>query len=372
MKVKLKESVQRGSVPEAWYSWYRCDDGHDGTGFPGGIEVELSIDNPGYATTTCHVCVPALNKALGNERVRLRGSSSSDPFGLSGDPWERVEITDEKLVESVAALLADRGPVTHYWDEGGEVLALGPDRKHLTRLLGIPVKRPEWAREFARILDRASFTGWLAEGGRLSPLGAARLAVVGGLQGGGGVVLAAARLKAPGDSAPSGVSGAHAETELLKSMLSRTLVFRDSPPLLGLVLREISDAPLLALHPAKGDRLDAVCSLGAGRWARVQVESLDGRTAPLAVSLASGSLDDAESPLVIRADGGDLRLWMGLGCAPALEGVLPPGPRRRLAASRAAVPIDDDDGDDEDGNPNWPSTTGNPSGGGRGNNPPGR
>jgi hypothetical protein len=30
----------------------------------------------------------------------------------------------------------------------------------------------------------------------------------------------------------------------------------------------------------------------------------------------------------------------------------------------------DDDGDDD--NPNWPSTTGNPSGGGRGNNPPGK
>lgn len=31
----------------------------------------------------------------------------------------------------------------------------------------------------------------------------------------------------------------------------------------------------------------------------------------------------------------------------------------------------DDDGDDDDNtNPNWPSTTGNPSGGGRGNNPP--
>lgn len=32
------------------------------------------------------------------------------------------------------------------------------------------------------------------------------------------------------------------------------------------------------------------------------------------------------------------------------------------------IAADDDDDDDE--NPNWPSTTGNPSGGGRGNNPP--
>jgi len=30
-----------------------------------------------------------------------------------------------------------------------------------------------------------------------------------------------------------------------------------------------------------------------------------------------------------------------------------------------------DDDDDHDANPNWPSKTGNPSGGGRGNNPPG-
>lgn len=33
-----------------------------------------------------------------------------------------------------------------------------------------------------------------------------------------------------------------------------------------------------------------------------------------------------------------------------------------------ALSVDDDDDDD---NPNWPSKTGNPSGGGRGNNPPG-
>jgi hypothetical protein len=32
----------------------------------------------------------------------------------------------------------------------------------------------------------------------------------------------------------------------------------------------------------------------------------------------------------------------------------------------------EDDGDDDNSNPNWPSTTGNPSGGGRGNNPPGK
>ena len=32
----------------------------------------------------------------------------------------------------------------------------------------------------------------------------------------------------------------------------------------------------------------------------------------------------------------------------------------------------DDDGDIDDRNPNWPSKTGNPSGGGRGNNPPRR
>lgn len=33
---------------------------------------------------------------------------------------------------------------------------------------------------------------------------------------------------------------------------------------------------------------------------------------------------------------------------------------------------DDDEYDDDNLNPNWPSTTGNPSGGGRGNNPPGK
>lgn len=42
------------------------------------------------------------------------------------------------------------------------------------------------------------------------------------------------------------------------------------------------------------------------------------------------------------------------------DGRLPPYPQHG--------PCEDDD--DDEGNPNWPSKTGNPSGGGRGNNPP--
>jgi hypothetical protein len=80
-------------------------------------------------------------------------------------------------------------------------------------------------------------------------------------------------------------------------------------------------------------------------------------------------LIDVDPPREFQLDAGDVSLICERHLDESLAAsVLPAVVRRRQAdAAELAARDDDDDDDSDDGGAGWPSTTGNPSGGGRRN-----
>jgi hypothetical protein len=368
----------------AWSKWeYGCDHRRHGE-WPGEICVQVPITRTGYGGYSTDrqlkVCIECALEALNRKKLNVKGTKPSEPFDIGAE--DRDEGAHKEILATAESMLKERGPVTTYWADQDHVFALGPAREPLSTALKVKVNRPKWADPFQRLLKRSSFAGWVSSDGLdLTPLGSARLAALvesdtyalGALK---DVIIAAARCRA--EEAPNaahevakhGVTGTvPAETKLIEELLAREMRFSNHPEI-GLVLQNLLNAPLLAFKPARGEPLDGIANLGWGRNARIQVEPLDGTSGILDVKLVSGSLDEYEEALVIRADGGDVRIWIQYGFAPALEGMPPPSHSRRRRKAAEPQGDDDDGGDDGPENPNWPSTTGNPSGGGRGNNPP--
>lgn len=160
------------------------------------------------------------------------------------------------------------------------------------------------------------------------------------------------------DPTPLVNGGGASSREFLRKVVERPLALKPGEAHFAFRLQQAARAPLVAFELRKGEPVHAVASLGAGKLLRLVACTFPSETPQVGVWI-DGAYDY-----------GDLRVWALLSTDEALDGTPGAAVLRRRAADAAARLQqygDVDDDDDDVGRAGWPSTTGNPSGGGRDN-----
>jgi hypothetical protein len=149
---------------------------------------------------------------------------------------------------------------------------------------------------------------------------------------------------------------------VLDDILGREIILPADRASVVWTLEMVRRAPLLHLRTEES-RMSLVANIGAGNVMHVYI-SRYGAERPGPVRLI-----DVDPPREFQLDAGDVSLICERHLDESLAAsVLPAVVRRRQAdAAELAARDDDDDDDSDDGGAGWPSTTGNPSGGGRRN-----
>jgi len=151
---------------------------------------------------------------------------------------------------------------------------------------------------------------------------------------------------------------------VIDDFLGREVVLPEDDADIVWVLELSRTAPLIHTR-ADDTRLTFFANVGTGNVLRFDVLFFPGEARMPVQRIAGIGL----APFTL--DGGDVRLVWQRSVHEALAGFVPPAlARRRKIAAAAAARVDgndDDDYDDDGGRAGWPSTTGNPSGGGRDN-----
>lgn len=143
--------------------------------------------------------------------------------------------------------------------------------------------------------------------------------------------------------------------DLLREVLARPLSLSPAEASRAFRLRIAAQSPLIAFE-RRGEHvaLHAVALMGAGRLLRYAAVRFPGEQ-PMPGLWLDGAYDF-----------GDLRLWEFTSRDEVLDGTCSAAVQRRRGEEAVAQADDDDDGGGP-GDAGWPSTTGNPSGGGRRN-----
>jgi hypothetical protein len=143
--------------------------------------------------------------------------------------------------------------------------------------------------------------------------------------------------------------------DVLREAIARPLSLAPSEANRAFRLRIAVQSPLVAFEPrGEHEALHAVALMGAGRLLRIAAVRFPGEQ-PLPGLWLDGAYDF-----------GDLRMWEFTSADAVLDGTSSAAVLRHRGEEADAHTGYDDDGDGP-GDAGWPSTTGNPSGGGRRN-----